>query len=322
MSISSKRKPSALDFTMSQLFSGTVTLSRESGGIRGGPGQSSWSRGSRFDSKTNPMRLGRHSPDGAAFFKANDMNAGRDGKEYSMAPRLDKDNTRASRQTPGPASYSPIASAAKRSSPLEGPEYCNITMKQRTKTAADLNRDGNVNVGPPSYDAYKKLGAEAPAFTMASACKPKERPLSPPKPIVEDEEGMKPEDVNSLRHSNQGTFAKHKRFTASEMSQSPNGPGYYRPNRLYDTINKGPSTSLGAGQRVDFGRLTQSPGPAAYKMTSPIPQPVLLSWDISGKAFLKMKRERMLKQQKANTESPKTLAAQCPVTPAAVAATM
>ena len=37
------RKPS-LDFTTSQLInSGAVTLSRESGGIRGGPGQSSWS---------------------------------------------------------------------------------------------------------------------------------------------------------------------------------------------------------------------------------------------------------------------------------------
>ncbi len=117
------------------------------------------------------MRLGRHSPDGEKFFKANDMNAGRDGREFSMAPRLDKNMTRASRQTPGPATYSPIASAAKRRSPLEGPDFCNLTMKSRTKTAADLNREGNVNVGPSSYDAYKALGKEAPAFSLGMSCK-------------------------------------------------------------------------------------------------------------------------------------------------------
>ena len=230
------------------------------------------------------MRLGRHSPDGDLFFKANDPNYGRNGRHFSIRGRLKNPSMRVARRTPGPCTYSPTASAAKKTSPLEGPDFCSLTMKSRTKTAADLNRDGNTNVGPGSYKAYKPLGAEVPAYSLGMKCSPTEKP-PPQKDEFKKDDGMKPEDIDALRHSTKGTFSRYKRFVTDTLSQSPNGSGYYRPNKLYDTMHKGPSSSLGCGQRIDYGRLNESPGPAAYQVTAPIPQPVLLSWDVSGKAY-------------------------------------
>ena len=115
------------------------------------------------------MVIGQHSPSGKLYFKSNDAKF-KGGRYFSLYGRLKHASTRQSRQTPGPATYSPNASAAKKTSPLEGPDYCTTTIKWRTKTAADLNRDGNINVGPGSYKAYKPLGAEVPAYSLGMKC--------------------------------------------------------------------------------------------------------------------------------------------------------
>lgn len=227
----------------------------------------------RFDTGEKVRGRGRDSPNGREFYGRNQLwkSSLEVGPMCSQGvgdrERLDKSSTPVA---VGPGSYEIVASAAKARSPLDGPDFCNMTMHK--KLPSKLVPFNLCSPGPHhNYQIRKPLDHHIKEYAKQSLSHGARHPY----PEDTDGPGISyahaslkglSQSVSSPSLKTKGkddttarpakcTFGNAGRFSSKKLTSSPSGDMYYVHSKILtseDYLQSVRTCSFGAGNKTDF----------------------------------------------------------------------
>mmetsp|Transcript_15611 Transcript_15611/g.27744 ORF Transcript_15611/g.27744 Transcript_15611/m.27744 type:complete len:392 (-) Transcript_15611:131-1306(-) len=236
----------------------------------------------RFDRAGKVIGRGKDSPNGKEFYCRNALFK----NDYLEAPRMttqgmgDRPPLHANGAAPkavGPGSYNIVASCAKRKSPLDGPEYCSMSIAK--KLGSSLVPYNLCSPGPHhDYEVRKPSDAHLPNYGLPSLSHGTRHP--PPEdtdgPMLKyahnhtkglaksisapalKSETPQPEAGGSKRFV-KSTFGMADRFgKGPRQTSSPTGEMYYAHSKVWtseDYLQNGKTCGFGASGKTDFSNV-------------------------------------------------------------------
>lgn len=282
--VSPKRRPVPQGIT-----STSVEVSRQSGLVAT---SSTFGGSARFSNKL--IGRGKDSPRGREFYGRNQMwnRPGEEGSATSLGfgERGPTEFT-TTPKTVGPGSYEIVASAVHHRSPLDGREFCTLSMARKLpSTLVPLN---TCSPGPNKYEVSKPFLNNLPTYGLPAMSRGGRQVLiektEPDGPELAYNDlawmgmarsatapagtigGPLLDKKPSTKSSVKCTFGMSERFPKSKQSCSPSGDLYYAHAKFLtseDYLSQGKSCTFGAGQKVDLSNPFRSPqnsvSPASY----------------------------------------------------------
>lgn len=260
-----------------------LMVSRQSGLARGV--SSTFGTADRFGKAEKAVTVGRHSPWGERYYERTRLY--KTSEEIGREPSLgigDRPGYENGLRNVGPGSYEIVASRAKQRSPLDGPDFCTVTLKSRTKVIPGFSNpsDKAAIPGPGQYEIRPAAGADLPKYHIGHRVKDL-APLkaSAPPPLSRSSSHSSKGSASGSKVK--GTFGFSERQISANPNSSPAGELYYSHIKIMnkeDYAKQVRACSLGSGQRTDFSFSNHTASPASYgdltyytsaaKKTSPI----------------------------------------------------
>lgn len=262
---------------------GALMVSRQSGLAKGV--SSTFGTADRFGKAERSVTVGKHSPWGERYYERTRLY--KDSTEIGREPSLgigDRPNYENGLRNVGPGSYEIVASRAKQRSPLDGPDFCTVTLKSRTKVVVGQKNPSWAAAipGPGQYEVRPKAGAHAPKYKIGQSVKdlaPLKASAPPPLSRSSSHSSISKASGNKVK----STFGLSERQISANPNSSPAGELYYSHIKIMnkeDYAKQVRACSLGSGQRTDFSFSNHTASPASYgdltyytsaaKKTSPI----------------------------------------------------
>lgn len=259
---------------------GSTRLSRASG-LRSSKG--TFGSADRFGRAERSISHGAHSPWGEKYYSKSRFFS--KDEERGRQPSLgvgDRPQYASGFRNVGPGSYEIVASRAKARSPLDGPDFCNVTMKSRQKIVVGQQNpaDKANQPGPGQYEVRPKPGDDAPKYHFGLPLKDlpddgmrESHSASQPSLARPERDG---DDSAKAKAGNQVarpySFGMADRFggiggLAGQAGSSPSGELYYSHIKILqkdDYIKQCRACSLGSGQRANLGASQHLASPASY----------------------------------------------------------
>mmetsp|Transcript_24377 Transcript_24377/g.61878 ORF Transcript_24377/g.61878 Transcript_24377/m.61878 type:complete len:362 (-) Transcript_24377:32-1117(-) len=238
------------------------------------------------------MKIGRgaHSPQADKFYSRNQINKRWDevGLQCSQGIGPRKELVYNGFKNVGPGSYEIVQSAKGRKSPLDGKDFCNMSIHQ--KLPSKLVPANLCSPGPHhKYELRKPLDHHCPKYAIPAMTRfkrhdfPEDKDQPGPGAYQQDyysvtksssspTVGGKKIDQLERKQTTKSTFGTADRFRAGKQTCSPQGDMYYAHSKFLtseDYLQQSKSCTFGHGTKTDFANPYKGPksqvSPVTYK---------------------------------------------------------